>query len=117
MREIAVIARDRRHRPGVRRMRGLAPMTAMSAIARDPGDLLTICSLRLGSVPAILTSAIPHGVQRRVVFSSADLSRAEQGPRRSRFSLDGAQRVLPPIAEGLLSVLFPPDSTILRSPP
>ncbi len=97
-------------------MRGLAPMTAMAAITCDPGDLLTICSLRLGSVPAILTSAIPHGVQRRVVFSSADLSRAEQGPRRSRFSRDGVQRVLRSIAEGLFSVLFPSDCSICQSP-
>ncbi len=44
----------------------------------------------------------PHGVHRRVVFSSPDLSRA--------------QRALKSAAEGLFSVLFPSDCRICQSP-
>ena len=56
--------------------------------------------------------------ERRVVFSSGDLSRAqgvEEGPRRTWLVRDGVERALQSTAASLFSVLFPSDCRICQS--
>jgi ComF family protein len=63
----------------------------------------------------LISSNSPRISHRRLVFSSGDLSVAQRGPHRARFSRHGAEIALRTAAESLFSILFPSDCRICQS--